>query len=270
MTTPPAPGLFAGIRVVYRMQLRRLIRGRKLRLGIISCTLVLLAIIAARYASERDVGADRATELAAQAITSGFEWGYFKLLAFLLPFLFTSSAIAEEVEGRTFAFLTVRPVGRMAITLGKFLAGTTLSLALILSSGLILHIAGYATEPTAMVEEFLSTAKVLGTLSLLVTTYSAMCVFWGALVPEAAGIVSGLYLAVIELLVSYLPSYFRCLSMNYLARQMVGYEPGGLMEESAPLVSGMIGGPVIVGVGLLFLFFAVITVQINEYRFSQA
>lgn len=270
MTTPPAPGFFNGIAVVFRMQMRRLIRGKKLRLGLVSCGLVLFAVIAARYASERDVGADRSAELAAEAITAGYGWGYFKLLVFLLPFLFTSSAIAEEVESRTFAFLTARPVGRVAITLGKYLAGTVLALGLILGTAIILHFAGYATEPTAMIDELGSTGRALLGLGLLTICYCAICVFWGAIAPEAAGIVSALYLAVIEFLVSYLPGYFRCLSMNFLGRRVAGFEPGGLMPEIAPEVPMYVGAPVIVGVTFLFLFFASLTVQMSEYRFSQA
>ena len=43
---PPAPSLFRGISVIFRMQVRRLIRGRKLRLGVISVVLVLFAVVA--------------------------------------------------------------------------------------------------------------------------------------------------------------------------------------------------------------------------------
>lgn len=268
--TPPAPGFFQGITVVFRMQMRRLIRGKKLRLGLVSCGLVLFAVIAARYASQRDVGADRSAELAAEAIHAGFSWGYYKLLVFLLPFLFTSSAIAEEVESRTFAFLTARPVGRVAITLGKYFAGTALALALILGTAVILHFAGYATEPTAMIDELASTGRALLGLGLLTVCYSAICLFWGALAPEAAGIVSGLYLAIIEFLVSYLPGHFRIISMNYLGQSVAGFEPGGLMPEIAPAIPMYVGAPVIVLVTLFFLFFASLTVQTSEYRFSQA
>ncbi len=268
--TPPVPSLGAGVAVIFRMQMRRLVRNKKLRLGVVSCALVIFAIVAARYSSEREVGADRATELATEAIRSGFQWGYFKLLVFLLPFLFTSSAIAEEIEGRTFAFLTTRPVSRVAITLGKFAAGATLTLGLVLGGGLLLHMIGYATDPTALVESFGQTLHILGALTLLVFAYCSMCIFWGAVLPEAAGMVSALYLAVIEFLAAGLPGVFRFISMNYLAQQIAGFPPGGLMAQSAPTISASIAAPVIAGVGLLFLLFATVTVQISEYRFGKA
>lgn len=268
--TPPAPSLGSAVAVIFRMQLRRLARSKKLRLGVVSCGLVVFAIVAARYASQREVGPDRAVELSSEAIRSGFQWGYFKLLVFLLPFLFTSSAIAEEVEGRTFAFLTTRPVSRVAITLGKFAAGAALAIGLVVGSGLVLHFVGYATEPTALFESFGQTLRILGALTLLVFAYCSVCIFWGAALPEAAGIVSALYLAVIEFLAAGLPGVFRCVSMNYLAQQIAGFPPGGLMPESAPAVPASIAAPVIAGIGLVFLLLAMVTVQTSEYRFGKA
>ncbi len=273
MSKPPsAPGLTHGIGVVFRMQLRRIVRGKKLRLGIIACSLVLVAVVAARYSSQRDVGAERSAELAAEAISAGFNWGYFKLLALLLPFLLTSSAIAEEIESRTFSYLTSRPVGRAAVTLGKYAAGVAVALALVVGTGLLLHVIGYASEPTAMVDEFGSTARALGALSLLLICYSAICMFWGAVVPEAAGIVSALYLAIIEFIGSFLPGYFRCISMNFLGREIADFPPGGWLVEMMPPpdVPVFIAAPVIAAVALLFLLFAVLTVRVSEYRFAQA
>ncbi len=270
MRPPPPVSLGTGAAVIFRMQVRRLVRSRKLRLGVVACALVVFAVVAARYASLRDVGPDRAVELATEAIQSGFQWGFFKLLVFLLPFLLTSSAIAEEVEGRTLTFLTTRPVSRTAIALGKFTAGAAIALGLVVSSGLLLHFLGYATEPTALFDSLGATLRVLGALTLLVFTYCSMCIFWGALLPEAAGIVSALYLAVVEFLAAGMPGLFRCVSMNYLAQQIAGFPPGGLMPEAAPSVPVHIGAPVIATVGLLFLVLAVITVQFSEYRFGKA
>ncbi len=268
---PPAPSLFRGINVIFRMQIRRLVRGRKLRLGVISVALVLFAVVAARYAgANRDVGVDRAAELAAEAVSSGLKWGFFHLLAFLIPFLFNAQAIGEEVEGRTFSYLSTRPTGRFAITVGKWLAGTALSVALMVGAVFVLHLAAYATEPTALVEEIGSTVRAAGSLGLLTVFYCTLCTFWGAVAPEGSGIISALYLGVIEFLFSFLPGYFRCISMSYLAQQMGGLEKGGLMADSAPDIPIQIGVPVIALMTVIFLGFAALVVQVSEYRFNRA
>ncbi|MEZ4246945.1 MAG: hypothetical protein R3B99_01690 [Polyangiales bacterium] len=140
MGQPPAPGFAQGVGVIFRMQIRRLVRGRKLRLAMVATSLVVFSVVAARYASQRDgVGAERAQELAEDAMKNGLGWGFFKLLCFLLPFLFTSGAIAEEVEGRTFAFVSSRPVSRPAIAVG-WAAGAVLSVALLAGSAILLHL----------------------------------------------------------------------------------------------------------------------------------
>ena len=74
----------------------------------------------------------------------------------------------------------------VGITLGKYLAGTSLALALLLGTGVILHFAGYATEPTAMIDQLGSSMRVLGGLALLTLCYGGICIFWGAVAPETA------------------------------------------------------------------------------------
>ncbi|MBX3247565.1 MAG: ABC transporter permease subunit [Myxococcales bacterium] len=267
---PAAPGFGHSFAVVFRTQIRRLVRGRKLRLGLISTALVLFAVVAARYASQRDVGAERARELAAEAVENGFSWGFFKLLVFLLPFLFTSGAIAEEVESRTFAYVASRPVSRPALALGKWAAGATLTVALLVGSGLVMHLASLATDPATLVDAFPSTLKTLGALALLGICYSAICMLWGSMVPEAAGIVSALYLGIVEWLLSFGPGSIRWVSMNYVGRRLAGLEPGGILPEIAPEVDPLLGVGLISGLTVVFLLFSVLVVQLSEYRFGHA
>jgi hypothetical protein len=86
-----APGFGQAVGVVFRMQIRRLVRGRKLRLGVIATSLVVFSVVAARYASQRsELGAERAQELAEEAMKNGLGWGFFKLLD-PLPSMFRTS-----------------------------------------------------------------------------------------------------------------------------------------------------------------------------------
>lgn len=268
---PAPPGFVQGVGVVFRMQVRRLVRGRKLRLGLVASSLVVFSVVAARYASARtEVGAERAQELAEEAVRSGLGWGFFKLLVFLLPFLFTSGAISEELESRTFAFVSSRPVSRAAVAVGKWAAGTALSIGLLAGSAILLHLVALATDPAALVEGFPDTLRSVAALSLLAACYGAMCLLWSALVPEASGVVSGLYLGVIEWMCGYAPGSIRWISMNYLGRSMAGLEPGGLFPELAPAVDAVVAVPAIGGVTVLFGFFAALVVAHSELRIGTA
>lgn len=262
MSPPPVPALGDAIMSVARLQWKRILRGRRLRLGLSAVGLVLLAVIAARYAvGEVDP---------VRVMDEGVRWGYFRLLVFLVPFLFTSDAIAEEVESRTFEYLSSRPVGRFAVTVGKYLAGVGMSLAILGGSMVVMHLGIYLTDASPMIDELPGTARALGAICLLTLCYGAICAFWGAVAPEASGIVSVLYLGVIEFLFSNAPYIFRLVAMNYHAQQLAGLDKGGLMVDTAPDVAPWIAVVAMVVATLMFLWFAVLVVSGSEYRFGKA
>lgn len=259
---PPVPSSFTAAKAVFRLQWRRLIRGKKLRLGAIVVALVLFAIMAARYA-------DSTTD-PAEVVSQGTTLGFFTLLVYLIPFLLTSGAVAEEVESRTFTYLSSRPVGRFAIAMGKYAAGVAMAAALLGVGLLLLHIGAYITTPSPMIDELPGTLRAIGAVLLLTLLYGAICMFWGAIVPEAAGIVSFLYLAVMEFALGFMPTVFRFVSMNYHATQLAGLEKRGLMPESVPDVDPQWPLLAIAVMTLLFLFFGALTVSASEYRFGKA
>lgn len=262
MSAPPIPSLGSSIAAIFRFQLRRLMRGKKLHLALVGAGLVLFAVVAARYA------ADAVDPVV--AVNNGVQWGFFRMLCFLVPFLFASGSIGEEVEGRTFAYLAARPVGRPAITIGKFGAAAALSLAIVAVGMLLMHLLCFATEPTAMVDELPSTLRAMGSASLLTLFYCAVCTFWGAIVPEAAGIVSALHLAVVEFCFSFVPGMMRFVSMSYLAQQLAGLDRGGFFPDTVPDISDGVVVAVLVVITLFFLSLAALVVQVSEYRFSKA
>jgi len=262
VTNPPVPSFADAVFAVVRLQWRRQLRSKKVPLGIIAVVLILAGIIATRYA------ASSVDPL--KVIRGGFRLGFFDLLVFLVPFLFTSGAIAEEVESRTFPFLVSRPVGRSAIALGKYLAGVGVSAGLLVAGVIILHVGCFLTEPTLLVEQLGQSARMAGAVVLVAACYGAICMFWGALATEASGIVSTLYLAVIEFGFSFVPGPIRFVSMNYLASQVAGIDKGGLFPDMVPDVHPGICAGVVAGVTLLFLYFATLVVQNSEYRFGKA
>ena len=262
MSAPPVPDLGSSTLAVLRLSWTRLVRGRKLRLGILATVLVLIAAIAARYAAEGSAASD--------VVEAGVRVGFFGLLVYLLPFLFTSGTIAEEVEGRTFPFLALRPAGRIAIVLGKYIAGAGMSVLLLASGILILHVASFATEPTPMIDELPSTLRAIGAITLLALCYSAICLFWGSVVVEGAGLLSTLHLATLEFGFSWLPSFLRFASMNYHAAQLAGLPKGGFYPEWVPDIDTWIHGVAIAVVTMLFLGMAALVVRTSELGFGKA
>lgn len=246
------------ITTVFRFEWLRLRRARRFRLGITAAVAVALATIGARYSGEEVV-----PEAAFDASVS---WGVFRLLVFLVPFLFSANAISEEVEGRTLGFLFGRPVSRGTVVLGKFAVGASASVVLL--SGLVTAVffGVYASTPGQIGEGLPDLGRLLGAMVALGTFYAALCTFWGAVAPRSGGVSSLMYLGLVEFVGAFLPSYTRCMSMNYLGQQIAGLEPGGFFVEMAPEIAPAIAGGIIALMTLLALGGAVLVAGSSEYR----
>lgn len=262
MAAPPVPSALASITSVARLSLQRLTRSHKLRLALISSGLILAAVATARYA------ADSAT--AEGALEAGVRYGFFSLLAYLVPFLFTSGSLAEEVEGRTLPFLTARPVGRIAIALGKYVTGAGMAALVVAGSLLLLHLILFATSPGSLVEALPGTLRTAGALALLTLVYGGICSFWGAAVPEVGGIVATLHLAIVEFLFGWMPGVFRLVSASFYARQLAGLPKGGLMVETVPDIPPLLAAGVLLTSAILLTGLSAVVVQVSELRFRDA
>ena len=244
---------------------RRFARGKKLRLALVALALVVVGVVTARYLGEHPDAA-----ATADAVRSGLRLGFLGLLVYLLPFLFASGVIAEEVEGRTLSFLVARPVGRWALGTGKYLAAIALAVPLLVAGMLVVHVACFATAPDALVSELPSTLRIAGACALLACCYAAFCMLWGAVAVEAAGIVATLHLAVLEFGISLVPGPIRLLSMNYLASQLAGMEKTGLFADITPDVPPLAAGLTLGAVTLTFFGLGLLAVATSEFRFSRA
>jgi ABC-type Na+ efflux pump permease subunit len=263
MASPQAPSFGSSVAVVLKLSMVRLVRGRKLRLGVLAMVLVVLSAIAARYVAGENI---EPAELVQEAVRLGF----FHLLCYLLPYLFAAGAISEEAESRTLPYLLMRPISRVAMTLGKWLAAALTSSAVLVVGVLLLHVGAWATEPGEMIDQLGPTGKIMGALVLLSFLYSAICLFWGALVIEAGGVISILHMGALEFAFGKLPGPVRFVSMNYLATQVAGLPKGGFYEEYVPDVETWICIAVIVGLTLLFVGLSSLVTQISEFGFGKA
>ncbi|MCC6877921.1 MAG: ABC transporter permease [Sandaracinaceae bacterium] len=259
---PPVPSFVDGVMASVRLSYLRVLRGRKLRVVAIA-TLVVILFPAIVALLDRD--ADRAV-----VVTQGFNWGFFRLLLFLAPILMSSGAIADEVEERTLSFLTMRPTSRWALLLGRWLVSTGAAVAVIVLGVLLLHVIAYLTEPREMIDQLGSTARIAGASTLLVITYSSICLLWGVLVPEAATLLSVLYLGVIELCFGVVPGVLRFFSMSHFARELAGLPRWGFMSETVPEVPLWGCALVIVVVTGLFTLGALAIFRGTQTRFGNA
>lgn len=264
MAAIPVPGFGSSFATIFRMSLVRLVRGRKLRIGALATVLVVAAAIAARYAVS---DADIEPELLVQKAVS---LGFFGLLSFLLPFLFAAGAISEEVETRTLPFLLIRPVSRTALILGKWLSAAACAAGLMIIGLVLLHVGAWATDPGDMIDQLGPTAQIAGALVIIALYYSAVCMFWGTLVPEAGAVIALLHLAFVEWILGSLPLVVRLFSMNHHASQLAGLPIGGIAPDTVPVIELWISGVVLAMMTLLFVGLSALVTQLSELGFGKA
>jgi ABC-type transport system involved in multi-copper enzyme maturation permease subunit len=250
--TPPAPNLAASISIHARLQARRLVRSAKLNLAI-AAALPLVAVVGIAANSEFD---------AVEALKSGYQLALFRLLAYLLPFLFASGTIAEEVEGRTFTYLASRPAGRVGLVLGKWLAAWGFSAGLLAGTAVLMHIVALAASPTQFVEQLSVLARTIAALTLLAGSYSALTMFFGALVPAAAGLAGGLYIAIVEFIMAIFPlGNLPLLTLNHHALRVSHINPDLDPAVAFPVSLGLL----VVGT-LGWLVLCLVAVVPREFR----
>lgn len=253
-----APSFGASLGTTIRMETSRLIRGQRLRVVGIALALIVLSLLVVRYA-----GSDSDH---IKLLHDGIELGFFGLLVFLCPIVFGTGAIADEVENRTFTFLTTRPVSKSALFFGKGLAANLLCVGTLVVGVLVAHLSVLITTPGPLAEAMPWTLRAIGSLALLASAYTWLCLLASALVVEAPAVVATLYLAVIEFAGSMAPSIVRLISLRFHATNLVGFEQGGLMAESVPAVHWAISASVIFAVTLIFALLGALAFRSSEYR----
>jgi len=259
----PIPTFGASVTTVMRLSLIRLVRGRKLRLGMLAMILVVSAAIAARYLVGDAIEPEQMVEEAVRL-------GFFNLLCYLLPYLFAAGAISEEAESRTLPYLLMRPVSRFALTVGKWLAASLTASAVLVVGVILLHVGAWMTDPGQMIDELGPSARIAGALVLLSFYYSALCLFWGALVIEAGGVISIMHMGFFEFAFGKLPGPVRFISMNYLATQLADLPKGGFYEEWVPDVELWMCGAAVVAMTLLFVGLSALVTQVSELGYGKA
>jgi ABC-type transport system involved in multi-copper enzyme maturation permease subunit len=129
--------------------------------------------------------------------------------------LWATPVLQGELEGKTWTYLAIRPGGKTAMLLGKYLTAvswTTLAAWLALLLSLII------VDPPDPPRH----AIVLGTIALLAClAYGAVFTFIGVVIPKRAMVVALVYTLVVEFLVGSIPAVVNELTVQFRLRALL-------------------------------------------------
>ena len=186
--------------------------------------------------------------------------------------LWISPVLSNELESRTWVYLAVRPGGKVAVLLGKYLNGVcwTASAALM---GLGLSIAVVTGQLRGPFEEPLVLGLALALLILAsCLAYGSLYLLLGVLFPRRAMVVCVAYTLVVEVLVSIIPAIVNQLTVQHrlfnLLFKTLDLEIDGLpfQLDSSPVWLHLAA---LVGYTLLNLSVAAFVLQHREYSTSE-
>lgn len=164
----PAIGTAQAARVYARMTWLRMRRGRVAwATALLALPLVYVVALAAMGQWGRGLF-DHVCEL------------YFRFLVPFVPALTTASAVAEEIENKTFTFVFARPAPRASLVLGKLAAATLPAIALTVPSLVVAWVVAQLRFPADMAETWPHLLRVILAAVAGLGAYGALALTLGA------------------------------------------------------------------------------------------
>ena len=192
------------------------------------------------------------------------------LISTLGTFLWTTSAVSAELERESWIYIAVRPGGRTAMLLGKYLA----AVAWVLPAALVALTGAVGLAQTGDTWRIWSAIACITCLS--VPAYAAVYLALGTLFPKRAMVVAVAYTLVFELVISMVPALINKLTVQYRLRALLvdwaeiefPEEANGFMMTTALLGDAPAWWHVAVLTGYTFglLVTAVLLVRVREYE----
>ena len=138
-----------------------------------------------------------------------------EIICLLQLLLWATPWLYSELEGKTWTYLAVRPGGKSAVLMGKYLAA---AIRTMLGALVALVLSLLIARPVGGLQVFL----VLGFIIVISSfSYAAVFVFLGAIFPKRAMVLAVSYSLVIELLVSFVPAMINQLSIQFRLRSIL-------------------------------------------------
>ena len=209
--------------ILFTTHLQRLLRSRRALVCLVISLLPVAAALFIRYLSSY-VGPPPAIEL-----------GWLLLVQFVVPIealILGSAVIAEEVEDRTITYLFSRPVHRMSVLLGRWLASLVVLITLLLFATWA-TVAILGSSAAADPEQALPEGAVIGLIEVVLlgaAVYSALFASCGVILKRPIIVGIG-YTFAVEAFLSNLPGRNQALTIQYYLRSHLCGRSDAILER---------------------------------------
>lgn len=193
----------------------------------------------------------------------------FPFLVPLTALFYGGPTIVDEMEGRTLTYLTLRPIPKPLIYLGKLAAGCITGAVVVVIPTLVLFFVCLATSED-MGASAASMVQMLGAAALGVVCYTTIFAALGAMFTKSL-ISSIIYFVVFEMILAILP-VLELLSVRYYLRVIAEFNVGarlGALDQfvlDKPIVLPIWAGvSIIIGVTLAITAFGAFVFKEKQY-----
>ncbi|MCG6925716.1 MAG: ABC transporter permease [Acidobacteria bacterium] len=266
-TTRPLP-FPSGARAVFDLSLEGMLLSRRsLLMGLLVGLPVILAIVY-RVLLAADVPNRAIPPIDLYALVVAVYW--IRNVLPLMALFHATSLIADEVEGKTLAYLLTRPLTRPSILAGKFAAylATSLGIALpaaVLTFFILVTARGWSGVGASVPDLF----RDLGVVALTLLVYGALFTLLGVLLRRP--VIPGLLFLFGWELMANLPGYLPRLTLTAWLRSLIHHRPAqeGIAELFGQVLPAGQSLTVIVVSTLVFLAAAAWVFSEKEYVLDQ-
>jgi ABC-2 type transport system permease protein len=201
-------------------------------------------------------------------------WLYLRFIVPVLALYYGTALVADEVEDKTITYLFTRPIPRGAVLLGKFLAYFVCTVMVVLPSLMVVYFLMALSGTSTLAATFPTLLKDLGLVILGLLAYGGLFAWVGAQFkrPLVIGLV---FIFGWEQLAMLIPGYMRNFTISYYLQSLVPHAVTGegvvallqsLVQQKASLVTSV---GMLVGIGVVFVYFAMRVIARREYVLEQ-
>lgn len=211
-------GLIASSKEIFTFFFKQGIKSKKAKIFFLLSFLPVLVLLVAKIIELTNPAARISAE---EIFSKAMLIIYIQLLVPILALLFGSMVVNEEIDDKTLIYLTISPIPKAAVIVGKYLAYIVLA-GIIINAGLLLSFVTINIDHLGEVSYFKQFFTFVGVGGLALVAYSAFFTLIGVLIKKSV-ILGLLFIFGWENVVQYFPGVTQKFTFIHYIKSLLPY-----------------------------------------------